>query len=45
MKERDLMVRNFLEEKNIPRVYVMAGGYGPKVYEVYAQFINEIMIP
>jgi acetoin utilization deacetylase AcuC-like enzyme len=45
MKERDLMVRNFLDEKNIPRVYVMAGGYGPKVYEVYAQFINEIMIP
>ena len=45
MKERDLMVRNFLAEKNIPRVYVMAGGYGPRVHEVYVQFINEIMVP
>lgn len=44
MKERDVLVRNFLAEKNIPRVYVMAGGYGPKVHEVYLQFINEIMV-
>ncbi|MFZ4715763.1 MAG: histone deacetylase [Bacteriovoracaceae bacterium] len=45
MKERDQLVRKFLEEKKIPQVYVMAGGYGPRVHEVYAQFANEILYP
>ena len=43
MKERDQMIRDFLKDLNIPQVYVMAGGYGPRVHEVYSQFINEVL--
>jgi len=40
MKERDLLVYNFLKQKAIPRAYLMAGGYGAKSWEVYAQFLE-----
>lgn len=40
LKERDLLVYNFLKERNIPRAYLMAGGYGESCWEVYAQFLE-----
>jgi acetoin utilization deacetylase AcuC-like enzyme len=41
--ERDLLVYNFLKERKIPQAYVMAGGYGEYSYEIYCQFISEIL--
>jgi acetoin utilization deacetylase AcuC-like enzyme len=40
LKERDQMVYNFLKERDIPRAYLMAGGYGQNAWEVYAQFLE-----
>ena len=40
LKTRDLMVYNFLKHKNIPRAYLMAGGYGEHAWEVYTQFLQ-----
>ena len=42
MLERDLLVYNFLKEKNIPQVWTLAGGYGPKTWEIYYQFLRSI---
>jgi acetoin utilization deacetylase AcuC-like enzyme len=40
LNTRDLMVYNFLKQKNIPRAYLMAGGYGEDAWEVYTQFLE-----
>ena len=40
LKERDLLTYNFLKERNIPRAYLMAGGYGESCWEVYARFLE-----
>jgi acetoin utilization deacetylase AcuC-like enzyme len=40
LKQRDLLTYNFLKERNIPRAYLMAGGYGQSCWEVYAQFLE-----
>jgi len=40
LKQRDLLTYNFLKERNIPRAYLMAGGYGESCWEVYAQFLE-----
>ena len=40
LKERDRVTYNFLKERNIPRAYLMAGGYGESCWEVYAQFLE-----
>lgn len=40
LKQRDLMVYNFLKKKDIPRAYLMAGGYGENSWKVYAQFLE-----
>ncbi len=40
MLERDLLVYRFFKERNIPQAWVMAGGYGPKTWEVYFQFLK-----
>ena len=40
LKERDLVTYNFLKERDIPRAYLMAGGYGDSCWEVYAQFLE-----
>ena len=40
LKERDLMTYNFLKQRDIPRAYLMAGGYGESCWEVYAQFLE-----
>lgn len=40
LKERDIVIYSFLKERNIPRAYLMAGGYGESSWEVYAQFLE-----
>ena len=40
LKERDLLTYNFLKDRDIPRAYLMAGGYGESCWEVYAQFLE-----
>lgn len=42
MLTRDMMVYDFLKKQNISQCTVMAGGYGPNVWEVYANFLNTI---
>ncbi|MGB5750448.1 MAG: histone deacetylase [Desulfobacterales bacterium] len=44
LKERDLLTYNFLKERDIPRAYLMAGGYGESCWEVYAQFLEWALI-
>ncbi|MGA7145340.1 MAG: histone deacetylase [Desulfobacterales bacterium] len=40
MAARDRMIYQFLRELRIPAAYLMAGGYGDQVWEVYAQFLS-----
>lgn len=42
MLKRDLLVWNFLKSRQIPQAYVMAGGYGDRVYEIYCQFLEKV---
>jgi acetoin utilization deacetylase AcuC-like enzyme len=44
LKERDLLTYNFLKERDIPRAYLMAGGYGDSCWEVYAQFLEWALV-
>jgi acetoin utilization deacetylase AcuC-like enzyme len=37
---RDKLIYEFLKERKIPQSYVMAGGYGKKSWEIYAQFLE-----
>lgn len=39
MFERDRLIYTWLKERNIPAVFLMAGGYGDEVWRVYAQFL------
>jgi acetoin utilization deacetylase AcuC-like enzyme len=41
--ERDMMVYNFLQEKNIPAAWITAGGYGPHSWEIYANFLSKVI--
>jgi len=41
--DRDMLLYNFFEKNNIPQSYVMAGGYGARSWEVYAQFLDEVL--
>lgn len=43
MLERDLLVYNFLKQNKIPQAYVMAGGYGKRSWEIYYQFLKEVL--
>lgn len=43
MLKRDLMVYNFLKQKNLPQAYVMSGGYGDYAHEPYINFIKSIL--
>lgn len=38
--ERDQLIFRFLAERDLPRAYVMAGGYGSETWRVYAQFLK-----
>lgn len=40
MLQRDLLVYRFFKEREIPQAWVMAGGYGPKTWEIYFQFLK-----
>ncbi len=37
---RDRMVYDFLKRRGIPAAFLMAGGYGDRVWEVFAQFLT-----
>lgn len=37
---RDRMVYDFLKQRGIPAAFLMAGGYGDRVWEVFAQFLT-----
>ncbi len=44
MRQRDLLVFNFLRQRSIPRAYLMAGGYGARSWEAYAQFLEWVLL-
>jgi len=39
MLERDQLIYRFLSKRRIPYAGLMSGGYGPDVWEVYAEFL------
>jgi hypothetical protein len=43
MLDRDRLVYTFLKKRRIPSAYLMAGGYGDSVWQVYAQFLSWVM--
>jgi acetoin utilization deacetylase AcuC-like enzyme len=43
LKERDLLIYNFLKEQNIPQAHIMAGGYGKSSWQVYSQFLETVL--
>ncbi len=44
LKERDMMVYRFLQERNIPTAWLMAGGYGQRAWEAYRQFLEWVLM-
>jgi acetoin utilization deacetylase AcuC-like enzyme len=40
MLARDQLVYTFLHERKMPAAFLMAGGYGDQVWQVYAQFLT-----
>jgi acetoin utilization deacetylase AcuC-like enzyme len=40
MLARDQLVYSFLDERNVPAAFLMAGGYGDDTWRVYAQFLR-----
>jgi acetoin utilization deacetylase AcuC-like enzyme len=40
MMERDTLVYSFLKSRGIPAAYLMSGGYGERIWEVYYQFVE-----
>ena len=42
MLARDLLVYNFCREQKLPQAWVMSGGYGEKVWQVHAQFLEHV---
>ncbi len=43
MMERDRLVYSTLRERGIPSAWLMAGGYGERSWEVYAQFLEWVL--
>lgn len=43
MLSRDQLIYNFLRSRDIPAAYLMAGGYGEQVWQVYAQFLTWVL--
>jgi acetoin utilization deacetylase AcuC-like enzyme len=41
--ERDLLVYDFLQRRGVPSAWLMSGGYGERSWEVYAQFLEEVL--
>lgn len=44
MMERDRLVYRFLMERKLHAAYLMAGGYGGHVWQVYSQFLTEVLL-
>ena len=42
--ERDKMIYEFLKSKELPQVWLMAGGYGKNSWRVYAQFLKWLLL-
>jgi acetoin utilization deacetylase AcuC-like enzyme len=42
--ERDRLVYRFLKDRQIPRAYLMAGGYGDYSWEIYTQFLQWALV-
>jgi acetoin utilization deacetylase AcuC-like enzyme len=40
---RDRLVYHFLKKRSIPAAFLMAGGYGEKVWKVYLQFLRYVL--
>ena len=40
---RDQMVYRFLKKNRVPAAFLMAGGYGEEVWQVYAQFLSWVL--
>lgn len=40
LMERDVLIYEFLRDRNIPGAFLMAGGYGRDSWKVYAQFLE-----
>jgi acetoin utilization deacetylase AcuC-like enzyme len=40
MMERDTLIYSFLRSRGIPAAYLMSGGYGERIWEVYYQFVE-----
>jgi acetoin utilization deacetylase AcuC-like enzyme len=40
LMDRDRLVYRFLTSRHLPAAYLMAGGYGDHVWQVYAQFLR-----
>ncbi len=43
MLERDRLIYGFLKKRRVPAAYLMAGGYGENVWQVYSQFLLWVM--
>jgi len=43
--ERDLLVYRFLQRRGVPSAWLMSGGYGERSWEVYTQFLEEVLPP
>jgi len=41
--ERDLLIYRFLEKRNIPSAWVMAGGYGKHSWKIYVNFLGKVL--
>lgn len=44
LTERDRLVYEFLKRRRIPQAYLMAGGYGESSWQVYAQFLEWVLL-
>ena len=44
MNARDMLIFNFLTELQVPKAYLMAGGYGIHAWEPYAPFLTETLL-
>jgi acetoin utilization deacetylase AcuC-like enzyme len=43
LKQRDLAIYDFLQHRGVPSAWLMSGGYGERSWEVYAQFLEEVL--
>lgn len=43
LMDRDRMVYNFLKMHQVPAAFLMAGGYGDAVWQVFAQFLTWVL--